>query len=242
MLRLENGMMNRKETFEQVYSREDPYRFKNSIADRTRRIVLLKHLEAVFPDGSRKSVLDAGCGEGEITKDIASTYQVDIDAFDISENALATARRKNHHTNIHYFQLDLNDFAPNKQYDLVLCEEALYYLSDDERVSAIRKFHDALKTGGYLRLTSIIVGPTRAEKFFTPDTLRKIVVGNGFQVVSIWPSLLQKSLPEKVVYRSLEYINKIRPFGPNLIAHFVKLALKRPLDKCRSISILARKL
>jgi SAM-dependent methyltransferase len=235
-------MMNRKETFEQVYSREDPYRFKNSIADRTRRIILLKHLEPVFSDGSRKSILDAGCGEGEITKDIASTFNVDIDAFDISENALTVARRKNHHENINYFQLDLIDFVPDKKYDLILCEEALYYLSDDERVHTIRKFHDAIKPGGYFRLTSIIVGPTRAEKFFTPDALREIVAGNGFQLVSIWPSLLNKSLPEKVIYRLLEYINKVMPFSPDLIAYFVKLALNRPLDKCRSISILARKI
>lgn len=234
--------MNRKETFEQVYSREDPYRFKNSIADRTRRILLLKHLEPVFSDGSRKSMLDAGCGEGELTKDIASTYNVDIDAFDISENALGVARRKNHHKNINYFQLDLNDFVPNKAYDLIMCDEALYYLSDNERVSAVQKFHDAIKSGGHLRLTSIIVGPTRAEKFFTPETLRELVLSNGFELVSIWPSLLQKSFPEKVIYRLLEYINRVKPFSSNLISYFVKLALNRPLDKCRSISILARKI
>jgi len=55
--------MDEKKVFENVYSREDPYKYMNSISDRVRRSILLKHIEAAFSDGSRKAVLDAGCGE-----------------------------------------------------------------------------------------------------------------------------------------------------------------------------------
>jgi 2-polyprenyl-3-methyl-5-hydroxy-6-metoxy-1,4-benzoquinol methylase len=234
-------MMNAKETFENVYSKEDPYKYINTISDRTRRAILLKHIEVVFSDGSKKTVLDAGCGEGYISKDVASKYNTDIDAFDISENALATARKKNPHENINYFQLDFNDYVPNKKYDLILCEEALYYLSDDERICAIEKFRDSIKAGGYLRLTSIIIGETRAEKFFTFDSVKELVLSNGFQLVSIWPSVIKKSFAEKVFYRLLEYLNKLMPVSSNLIEYFVKLTLNRPLNNCRAISLLAKK-
>ena len=231
-----------KEEFERIYSKEDPWHFRDSIADKTRRIVLLKHIQPVFSDGLRKTVLDAGCGEGYLTKDVASQYNAEIDAFDISEKAIVIARKRYSHPNINYFPLDLNDFMPNKKYDLILCEEALYYLGDDERLYAVRKFHKAIKAGGYFRLTSIIEGPDRHGRFFTPKPLKKLVVNNGFEVVSIWPSLLKKSLPEKIFYRSLEYMNKAKPVSSHLIEHFVTLTLNRPLDKCRAISILAKKI
>lgn len=229
-----------KETFEQVYSREDPWKYKNTISDRIRRAILLKHIEVVFSTGSRKTVLDAGCGEGYITGDVASKYNAHIDAFDISENALAIARKRNAHENINYFQLDFSDYVPNKKYDLILCEEALYYLSDDERIAVLKKFRDSINAGGYLRLTSIVTGPSRDGRFFTFDALMEIVVSSGFEPVSIWPSVIKKNLPEKVFYRLLEYVNRFMPVSSNLLEYFTQLTLNRPLNNCRAVSILAK--
>jgi len=231
-----------KTTFENIYSQEDPWNYKNTISDRTRRAILLKHIEVVFSDGSRKSVLDAGCGEGYLTRDVASQFDAEVDAFDISENALAIARRRNPHESIKYFQLNFEDYTPTKQYDLILCEEALYYLSQEKRISAMKKFHDSIKAGGYLRLTSIISGPTRDGNFFTFDALKEIVVSNGFQPVSIWPSVIKKNFFEKVVYRLLEYINKVKPVGSALISYFARQTLNRSLSNCRAVSILAKKI
>lgn len=234
-------LMDAKMTFENIYSKEDPWNYKNTISDRTRRTILLKHIEVVFSDGSRKSVLDAGCGEGYLTRDVASQFDAEVDAFDISENALAIARRRNPHDNIKYFQLNFEDYTPTKQYDLILCEEALYYLSQEKRISAMKKFHDSIKAGGYLRITSIITGPTRDGNFFTFDALKEIVVSNGFQPVSIWPSVIKKNPFEKVFYRLLEYINKVKPVSSALISYFARQTLNRSLSNCRAVSILARK-
>jgi 2-polyprenyl-3-methyl-5-hydroxy-6-metoxy-1,4-benzoquinol methylase len=234
-------MMNGKTTFENWYSKEDPWNYINTVSDRIRRAILLKHIEFIFLDGARKTVLDAGCGEGYITRDVASRYNANIDAFDISENALATARKRNPHKNINYFSLDFHDYEPNRKYDLILCEEALYYLADDERMYAIKKFRDSIDAGGHLRLTSIIGGEARDGKYFTHESLKEIVSGNGFQTVSIWPSVIQKSFAEKVFYRLLEYMNKRKPVGSDLIEYLAKLTIKKPLSNCRAISLLARK-
>jgi 2-polyprenyl-3-methyl-5-hydroxy-6-metoxy-1,4-benzoquinol methylase len=233
--------MDSKATFEKIYSVEDPWRYKNTISDRTRRRILLKHIDFIFADGSRKDVLDAGCGEGYLTRDVASTYNAAIDAFDISENALAIARKRNSHPNINYFQLDLNEFSPEKKYDLILCEEALYYLGKEERIRTVNRFREALKDGGHLRLTAIIIGETPDGKFFTPDTVREVMAKSGLQLVSIWPSVIRKNLFEKVFYRLLEYGNKIRPAGSGVIEFFTNRTLHRPLDRCRAISLLAKK-
>ena len=234
--------MDNKATFEKIYSVEDPWHYKNTISDRTRRSILLKHINFIFADGSRKDVLDAGCGEGYLTRDVAATYNAAIDAFDISENALEIARKRNSHPNINYFQLDLNDFVPGKKYDLILCEEALYYLGNEERVLTVNRFREALKDGGHLRLTAIIIGETPDGNFFTPDTVREVVANSGLQLVSIWPSVIRKNLFEKVFYRLLEYLNKARPVGTGLVEYFANRTRSRPLDKCRAISLLAKKI
>jgi len=139
--------MRSKDDLEKWYSRGDPWRFNNTVPDKIRRKILLKQIEVVFSDGSRKTVLDAGCGEGHITRGVATTYDAEIDAFDISDKALVMVRAKNAQDRISYFQLNLNDYVPDRKYDLIMCEETLYYLTDDERTSAVRMFHRAIKGG-----------------------------------------------------------------------------------------------
>jgi len=109
-------------------------------------------------------------GEGYITRDIATIYDAEIDGFDISDNALVMARAKNAHDRISYFHLNLNDYVPDRKYDLIMCEETLYYLTDDERTSAVRMFHRAIKSGGGISRSP----PSSLEKFVTESTSRSI--------------------------------------------------------------------
>ena len=235
--------MNTKVDLEEWYSKEDPWKYVNTIPDKIRRAILLEQIETVFSDGAKKFVLDAGCGEGYITKDVASKYNVEIDAFDISEKALATARKKNSHENISYFQLDLNDYLPDKTYDLIMCEETLYYLNDNERISAARKFQKAINPGGYLKVSSIMIGENRYRKYFTLDSIKELLANTGFELVSIMPCVYkQRSFIGKALYRLLEYMNKYKLIGPNLLALLVRLTLSRSLDNCYSISLLAKKI
>jgi len=55
--------MKSKTDFEGWYSKEDPWRYVNTIPERIRRSIFLNQIETVFSDRSRKSVLDIGCGE-----------------------------------------------------------------------------------------------------------------------------------------------------------------------------------
>ena len=235
--------MKSKADLEKWYSKEDPWGYNNTVRDKIRRAILLKHLEVVFSDASKKTVLDAGCGEGYITKDVASHYNCEVDAFDISENALAIARRRNSRENINYFQLDLNDYAPDKQYDLIMCEETLYYLTDEERDLAVKKFHEGIKAGGYLKIASISIGENQYRKYFTLEAIKELLSGNGFQLVSVLPSVIkQKGYLEKGFYKLLEYVNKFKLIPAGLLNYLMELTLKRPLDKCYALSVLAKKL
>src|SRR5260221_10813767 len=121
--------MKTKQDFETWYAKENPWDFNNTIIDKVRRKILIHHLDALCHETKITSILDVGCGEGYITKDIVNKFNVQIDAFDISDKAIARAKIKNSHSKINYYQLDLNDFQPTKEYDLILCEEALYYLN-----------------------------------------------------------------------------------------------------------------
>ena len=181
-------------------------------------------------------------GEGYITRDVATTYDAEIDAFDISDNALVTARAKSAHDRISYFQLNLNDYVPDRKYDLIMCEETLCYLTDDELTSAVRMFHRAIKSGGYFKITSMIIGEVRYRKYFTIDSMRELLVNNGFEVVFILPSVIQKKgYVEKAFYRLLEYMNNVKLVNSNLLEYLTEQTLRRRLDRCYAVSLLARK-
>jgi 2-polyprenyl-3-methyl-5-hydroxy-6-metoxy-1,4-benzoquinol methylase len=234
--------MESKDDLEKWYSKEDPWKYINTIPDKIRRAILLKHIEAVFSDGLKKTVLDVGCGEGYTSNDVASKYNADIDAFDLSENALATARKRNSRENINYFQLDIKDYVPDKKYDMIMCEETLYYLTDDERITAIRKFHEAINAGGYLKIATITIGKNRSRKYFTLDSIKELLVSNGFQLVSILPSVIRKKgFIEQAFYKMLEYMNSLNLINSNLLAYLIKLTLSRPQEDCYAVSLLAKK-
>lgn len=181
-------------------------------------------------------------GEGYITRDVATTYDAEIDGFDISDNALVTARAKSAHDRISYFQLNLNDYVPDRKYDLIMCEETLCYLTDDELTSAVRMFHRAIKSGGYFKITSMIIGEVRYRKYFTIDSMRELLVNNGFEVVFILPSVIQKKgYVEKAFYRLLEYMNNVKLVNSNLLEYLTEQTLRRRLDRCYAVSLLARK-
>lgn len=233
--------MKTKDDFEEWYKKENPWNFNNSITDHVRRKIFISHIDAVFSNTIIEGILDAGCGEGYLTSDIALKYGVYIDAFDISDNAIHYAKERNGLDTIHYYHQDLNDFQPTRKYDLIICEESLYYLNDVERRQAIKKFHASLRNDSYLKLSVVTIGENQYRKYFTLDKIKSLLTDNGFKIISILPSVINnKYFIHKIMFRIFAivfYLIKAKI----LIEVLERITMQYPLEKCYQVSILAKK-
>lgn len=114
----------------------------NPVAQQHYKFVLseLSHL-------SKKSkILDAGCGEGILTRKF-SNRGFDVFACDISKNALLE-------NSIHFKQVDLNMKLPykNNSFDVIVCLEVIEHLENPWLL--IGEFYRLLKNGGRLIISS----------------------------------------------------------------------------------------
>jgi ubiquinone/menaquinone biosynthesis C-methylase UbiE len=140
--------------------------------------------------------LTLGCGTGYREIQLAeSTFLSRIDAYDISESALAegrrTAREKNLHSVINFERKDLSrlDF-PENYYDLILVEQSLHHFVSLDRL--MREINKSLKRDGVFIINEF-VGP---DKFQWTD--RQLELANS----------LLSLMPDK--YKIKHYDKKVR--------------------------------
>ena len=94
------------------------------------------------------SVLDAGCGQGVLFHYLRSDIKGPDDylGFDISENAVAEARRT--FPPFRFEQMDFNLNTPKEKFDVVIFNECVYYFKKPvEQLDAYLK--STLKAGGH---------------------------------------------------------------------------------------------
>jgi SAM-dependent methyltransferase len=111
--------------------REDPYRYRSSTYERA-RIEKIDEIAGRFSG----SVLELGCGEGEITARLAQKFGRVV-AVDISSTALARARERLSAaaapavvTTIRGNVRDWIAQPSSDRFDLIIVSELLYYLGD----------------------------------------------------------------------------------------------------------------
>ena len=71
-----------------------------------------------------KSVLEVGCGRGRLTRKFGPLAAY-VDAIDPQEEKIQAALSEPVLPHIHYHQRGLEDFAPDRKYDLVLLSWSL---------------------------------------------------------------------------------------------------------------------
>ncbi len=123
--------------------------------------VLFAYLPPAF---SPKSVLELGCGTGNLTKLIHQQFPIsDISAVDISSECIEECRCRLPSASVHYIKADFRhlDF-PRNSFDLIMSSIAIHHLADDEKGELFRKTYAWLAPGGVLTFCDQFRGETDA--------------------------------------------------------------------------------
>jgi SAM-dependent methyltransferase len=170
-----------------------------------RRRLVVKIAREAAPNA--RSVLDAGCGPGDLLGELAAAFPgARIAGADVSGEALIEARSKLPTAEL--FTLDLakdtrEELAAKGPFDVVVCSEVLEHLADDlsgaEKLSALVAPGGALIAtvpGGKMSRFDVAIGHHR---HYRPQDLERLLSRAGFQVDRV----LAWGFPFHSLYRTM---------------------------------------
>lgn len=112
--------------------------FFNAYNELINEVILQKESKAI------KSVLEAGCGEGEVTNYLYKKIKgAKIEAFDVSTKVIEIAKELSKDCEIHFEVGSIYDIRVKEKYELVVCSEVLEHLENPEK--ALEQLRDATK-------------------------------------------------------------------------------------------------
>lgn len=145
-----------------------------------RRLVLKEAARLDFA-----SVLDVGCGVGEMLSGFAGRFDASLAGVDLSEEAVRQSRRS--HPGMRFETLDVETGSLPERFDLVVCSEVLEHCADREgAVENLRRM-----TAGHL-LVTVPAGPVfpidravgHREHFRAPE-LAALLDRHGFEPLRV---------------------------------------------------------
>jgi trans-aconitate methyltransferase len=130
--------------FEDLYERStDPWSFTTSDYERRKYAHTLSSLGAPRFDRA----LEIGCSIGVFTE-LLATVTGELAAIDVSERALARARRRLHdRRDVRFANASFPEQMPAGPWDLVVCSEILYYLDREAFALAVDRLRGCLEAG-----------------------------------------------------------------------------------------------
>jgi SAM-dependent methyltransferase len=122
------------------------------------------HLERHAADGS---ILDIGCGSGNTATEMAETSYRSYLGVDISEAALAKARRRSEECGRqgkNRFECgDFLTYVPTGQYDVILFRESMYHVPLSKVKETLDRYAAYLKEGGVIIVRLFASSGDRAD-------------------------------------------------------------------------------
>ena len=133
--------------FETRYRRSipDAWGYENSEAHQNRFDSLLR----ILPDQVFDTAIELGCAEGHFTEKLARRCKRVI-ACDLSQRALARARKRLPGLAVDWRQCDIRAGIPAEDPDLLIFSDVLYYLSPKEISEVIRDCSRKTRPGALL--------------------------------------------------------------------------------------------
>lgn len=136
-------------------SGEDPWHFSTDNYETARFDKILEVVQRV----PHASILDVGCAEGHLTRRLCGVAD-QVTAIDVSPTAVERARRAAPEAQV--LQGRLEDMEFDRRFDLVVCSETVYYVSDVE--AALRRLNSL---GDFVLVTYTLYERSRLDPFFS---------------------------------------------------------------------------
>ncbi|MCE7068135.1 bifunctional 2-polyprenyl-6-hydroxyphenol methylase/3-demethylubiquinol 3-O-methyltransferase UbiG [Dyadobacter sp. CY326] len=111
---------------------------------------VLARIKKHFGDkNSDLRILDAACGTGGLLSFLRDAGFANLTGFDYAQHAIDFSRERN--LNVGFGDLkNVEAFQPGETFDVICCNDALYFLSDEEIVLALIAFRKKLKKNGLI--------------------------------------------------------------------------------------------
>jgi len=93
-----------------------------------------------------ESVLDIGCGTGNLTFKIKSLTKNRVTGIDVSEGMIKEAVKNYKNTGIEFLTKNAQDSSFNEEFDVIFCNSTFQWFNDIEL--SLKKLYIALKPGG----------------------------------------------------------------------------------------------
>ena len=161
--------------FNDLYARDpDPWRFATSEYERAKYADTI----AALPCERFGRAFEIGCAIGVLTQRLAARCDALL-AVDVAEAALSQARaRCQRLDHVRFARMHIPQEWPEERFDLILCSEVLYYLSDGDLAATAGRTVASLNPGGAVVLVHYtpgtnypLSGDQAAENFMTASGL-----------------------------------------------------------------------
>ncbi len=174
-------------------------------------------------------ILDAACGTGGLLSFLREKGYSNLAGFDYSQHAIDFSRERN--LDVGFGDLrKVEDFRPAERYDVIICNDALYFLTDEEIERTLSIFRERLTQNGLLLVNihafnafagthDVAVGSTR--RFILADFKRYASAADlHLTYHTYWPFVL--SLPILAVRQWQRYQLRRGTLSPQTIESDVR--------------------
>jgi SAM-dependent methyltransferase len=105
-----------------------------------------KHFSAMGPD---LKILDAACGTGGLLSFLKENGYANLRGFDYSQHAIDFSNERG--LNVVFGDLrNVDAFEAGETFDIITCNDALYFLTDEEIIRALAAFKSRLNQNGLI--------------------------------------------------------------------------------------------
>jgi len=139
-------------------------------------------MRSFLPDLTNKTILDLGCGCGDMDKYFIEMGAKKVLATDISENMIKTASEVNKDKLIEYKVLKMEDLnSINEKFDIVYSSLAFHYIEDFNKL--LKDINTLLNDNGMLIFSQESPLSTMNQPMFEGDENKVILNGEKYNIV-----------------------------------------------------------